>query len=203
MAEVGKDEAVSSTKTKTSSEKASSKGRSDVKKGLYVGSGRYLPDDPKSNKLRAVKQTGRDSPLTGGFAGGEIGLQKYVETGEVPFAPEGSRRRQQSPLIIAGIVSAAAVTGGVLLTDVSDFGESLFRAILTSDSQGGVALSEDTKTLLQIALIVSGVAFLLVGTRALVKNVQQNVSEGAEKLVKFSLFWLVVFFIGKLILDSP
>jgi hypothetical protein len=40
--------------------------------GIYVGKGRYLRSDPESKEVRAALATGRDSALTGGFAGGEV-----------------------------------------------------------------------------------------------------------------------------------
>ena len=42
---------------------------------LYVGQGKYIPDDQEG----FVSKTGRDSNLVGGFAGGEKGLWKYRE----------------------------------------------------------------------------------------------------------------------------
>ena len=42
---------------------------------LYVGQGKYIPDDQEG----FVSKTGRDSTLVGGFAGGEKGLWKYRE----------------------------------------------------------------------------------------------------------------------------
>ena len=42
---------------------------------LYVGAGKYIPDDQEG----FVSKTGRDSTLVGGFAGGEKGLWQYRE----------------------------------------------------------------------------------------------------------------------------
>lgn len=178
-----------------------SKARSDLKKGLYVGSGRYLPDDPSSMELLAVKKTGRDSSLTGGFAGGEVGLRQFVETGEVPFAPEGSGRKQQSPLIVAGIVSAAAVIGGIILSDASDFSEVFFSKIVSSDAANG--LDDNTKNFLKLALLLAGTGGVYLGGRAVIGKVTRNMAEGAQKLLTLTAFWLCVLFAVKIILDSP
>ena len=43
------------------------------KDSLYIGKGRYSEFDPKNKERVAMKMTGRDSELTGGFAGGEVG----------------------------------------------------------------------------------------------------------------------------------
>ena len=52
----------------------------------------------------------------GGFAGGEQGVQQFVEEGTIKLADRN--RRQQSPLIIAGIVAAAGTIGGLLFLSV-------------------------------------------------------------------------------------
>ena len=54
--------------------------------------------------------------IVGGFAGGEQGVQQFVEEGTIKLADRS--RRQQSPLLIAGIVAAAGTLGGLLLYSV-------------------------------------------------------------------------------------
>ncbi len=57
----------------------------------------------------------------GGFAGGELGVKTYVETGDIPLVEPGKRGRQApSPLLIAGALGLAATFGGILLTDVEE-----------------------------------------------------------------------------------
>jgi hypothetical protein len=173
------------------------------KGGLYIGKGRYLADDETSNMLRTVKATGRDSMLTGGFAGGEVGLRSYVETGNVPFAPEGLRKNQQSPLIIAGIVSAAAVTGGVLLTDISDVGERLVTGSTSVSPAALSGLDDNTKLLLETAILLVGVVATVVGGRAVVGSLTRSITESATKLATLAIFWVIVFIAARFILDSP
>ena len=171
------------------------------KNGLYVGNGNYLPYDASSNQAVVIKTTGRDSTLTGGFSGGEVGLRKYVETGEVPFAPEGSRSRQQSPLIIAGVLSASAVAGGLLLNDIGEVGEQLVGE--TGVSPAALSgLDENTKLMLETAVLLVGVVATVVGGRALVGNLTNSIKDGAAKLATLAVFWVAVFVAARFILDS-
>lgn len=191
-------------KPDANSKSSDSKASSTSKGGLYVGKGRYLPYDPKSNESRIAKSTGRDSSLVGGFAGGEVGLRKYVETGEVPFASEGSRaRRQQSSLIVAGVVSAAAVTGGILLTDVTDIGEQIVSGSTSVTPAALAGLDDNTKLLLETAILLVGVVATVVGARAIIGSITNNLREGATRLGTLALFWIVVFIAARFILDSP
>ena len=190
--------------SKDSNQRESKTNRSAPKNGLYVGKGRYLPYDPSSNESKVIKSTGRDSSLVGGFAGGEVGLRQYVETGEVPFVKEGgSRRRQQSPLIVAGIVSLAAVTGGILLTDVSDIGEKLITGTTSLNPAALSNVDDNTKLLLETAVLLIGVVATVVGGRALIGNITTGLREGATKLGVLAIFWVAVFIAARFILDSP
>lgn len=171
------------------------------KNALYVGKGKYLPNKPADNTSRTIEGSKRDNQLVGGFAAGEVGLRKYVETGEVPYAPEGSRRRQSSPLIVAGILSASAVTGGILLNDLGEVGEQVVGgagvrpAVLAG-------LDENTKLLLETAVLLLGVLATVVGGRALVGNLTNGLKDGATKLATLAVFWVAVFVAARFILDS-
>ena len=74
--------------------------------------------------------------LTGGFAGGELGLQAFKEKGDVPIAPNGQGTRQSSPLITAFVLGLAATGGGLLLSTVEEAGLS---AVSTVEGAGGGA----------------------------------------------------------------
>lgn len=199
VSDIGPD-AKAAKAIKESQSKASPKKSKD---SLYVGKGRYLPYDPASNESLVVKSTGRDSRLVGGFAGGEVGLRKYVETGNVPFAPEGSRSRQQSPLITAAVISAAAVTGGILLTDVSDVGEQVLSGSTSVSPSALAGLDENTKLLLETAVLLVGVVASIVGGRTIVGSLTSSIRDGAARLVTLAAFWVVVFIAARFILDSP
>lgn len=53
----------------------SGEGKSKKTEQIYIGQGRYVEDDPK-------KYPDKDSFGTGGWAGGEAGLQKWLEQGD-------------------------------------------------------------------------------------------------------------------------
>lgn len=149
-----------------------------------------------------MKTTGRDSTLTGGFSGGEVGLRKFVETGEVPFAPDGSRRRQQSPLIVAAVLSASAVTGGLLLNDVSSVGEQFVTGATGASPSALAGLDENTKLILETAVLLFGIVATVVGGRALVGNITSSVKDGAARLATLAVFWVAVFIAARFVLDS-
>ncbi|KAI8101363.1 hypothetical protein M9435_001469 [Picochlorum sp. BPE23] len=188
---------------KGSKEEASSSSNKSSKDGIYVGKGKFVKDDPKSNERLVMKRSGRDSPLVGGFAGGEVGLSEFVETGEVPFDEEGIGRRQQSPLIIAGIVSVAAVTGGILLTDVSDFGEQVISGSTKVSPAALSGLDENTKLLLEAGVLMMGVVASIIGGRALLGSLQSSIKEGATRFAVLAVFWMIVFIAARFVLDSP
>lgn len=62
---------------------------------------------------------------TGGFAGGEKGLEQYITTGELKLRQPGQPGpRQTSPVAIAGLLVAAGAGGGLLLNEFADLGEN-------------------------------------------------------------------------------
>lgn len=171
------------------------------KAGIYVGKGRFLNDDA-SNESKVMKMSARDNSLVGGFAGGEVGLKEFVQTGEVPFDEEGKARRQQSPLIVAGIVSITAVTGGILLTDVSDFGERVISGSTEVSPDALSGLDENTKLLLEAGVLMMGVVASVIGGKALVGSLRSSIKEGATRLAVLAAFWMAVFIAAQFVLDS-
>jgi len=177
---------------------------SGPKKGIYVGKGKFVSDDSSSNETKVMKLTGRDSSLVGGFAGGEMGLQEYVSKGEITFSDGTSGRRQQSPLIVAGIVSVAAVTGGILLTDVSDLGERLITGTTKVTPAAALAeMDENTKLLLEAGVLMIGVVASVIGGKALLGSLRSSIKEGATRFGVLAAFWMVVFIAARFVLDSP
>ena len=81
---------------------------------------------------------------TGGFAGGEQGLQQYVATGELKLRQPGQPGpRQSSPVAIAGLLVAAGAGGGLLLNEFADLGENAVKAeILGVGTQHHIQLFE-------------------------------------------------------------
>jgi hypothetical protein len=186
-----------------SAEEPSAKGKpSKSRGGIYVGKGRFVSDNPASNESKVMKKSGRDNSLVGGFAGGEVGLREFVETGEVPFDESGIGRRQQSPLIIAGIVSVAAVTGGILVTDVSDFGEQVISGSTKVSPAVLSGLDENTKLLLEAGVLMMGVVASVIGGKALIGSLRSSLKEGAARFAVLAAFWMVVFVAARFVLDS-
>ena len=166
--------------------------------GIYVGKGRFVEDD-KSNSSKVMNLSARDSSLVGGFAGGEVGLKQFVEKGEVPF---GEGKQQQSPLIVAGIVSILGVSGGILFTDLGQFGEKVITGKTNVSPEALNGLDENTKFLLEAGVLLTGVVASLIGGRALIGSFRKNMAEGVAKFGVLALFWMAVFIAAQFVLDS-
>lgn len=183
---------------KSAAAEGAQKASSGKTSGIYVGKGRFVEDD-KSNASKVMKLSARDSSLVGGFAGGEVGLKEFVATGEVPF---GEGKKQQSPLIVAGIVSILGVTGGILFTDLGQFGEEVISGKTNVSPEVLSGLDENTKFLLEAGVLLTGVVASLIGGRALIGSFRKNLAEGVTKFGVLALFWMVVFVAAQFVLDS-
>ncbi|PRW56942.1 supervillin isoform X3 [Chlorella sorokiniana] len=164
---------------------------------IYVGKGRVIQDD-------ARKYPGRNE-LTGGFAGGELGLQAFKEKGDVPIAADGQGTRQSSPLITAFVLGLAATGGGLLLSTVEEAGLGAVKsgeagAALSATSVLG--LDEQTKALLTAGILLVGVIGTVVGTQVLVDTMAARLKAGASKLATLGAFWVAVFLAAKFVLES-
>jgi hypothetical protein len=120
----------------------------------------------------------------------------------VPFGAPGSKRRQQSPLIVAAVLSASAVTGGILLNDIGEVGEQVVGASSGVSPSVLAGLDENTKLLLETAVLLLGVLATVVSGRALVGNLTNGLKDGAVKLATLAVFWVAVFVAARFILDS-
>ncbi|GAB4818960.1 hypothetical protein N2152v2_006006 [Parachlorella kessleri] len=175
---------------------------------IYIG---HPKDDYEGkrtgNQGRVIKDDARKYPerneLTGGFAGGELGLKKFVELGDVPIAEPGSRGRGQgqSPLFIAGLLGGAATVGGLLLFDVAETGEQALQVSAPSVAVAG--LDDNTKLLLQAAVVLAGLTGVVAGGRAVVGAAANSVKESAIKLGTLAVFWVSVFLAAQFVLSSP
>jgi len=129
-------------------------------------------------------------PLQGGFAGGEIGLEKFLEEGDIEIAgPEEKGRSQVSPLLLGISIAAVATTGGLLLTDAISLGENLTINIKSAP------LDEKTKLLLEIAVGLLFTAWAGSVILAFLKATRQKVVSGAQSIGRFGVslaFWCVV-----------
>lgn len=169
--------------------------------------GRYIQDDP--NKYPAKENMGPFSGVTGGFAGGEAGLQQFLEDGEVKFRdPNETGSRNFSILAFAGFFAVVTTVGGVLLTDVVDFGEvevkegvsnaSAQFQQLTSAPSGGT----DSKLLLEVVLGLFGVTATGVIIRTVLKGIAGKVTRSSLNIAKLAVFWAGVFIAARFILES-
>jgi hypothetical protein len=178
---------------------------------IYVGYGKDELDARKSGRPGAyIKDDARKYPgkesiglfanVAGGFAGGEVGLKQYVKDGDISIAEDGKRRQGPSTLLIAGIVALAGTVGGLTLTQATNFSQELAIA----DSTGGAldVLDDNTKLLLQAAIVLTGITAGLAGTRAAFKAMTDSVTNNAINLAKVTAFWIVVFLAARFVLQS-
>lgn len=83
--------------------------------------------------------------MTGGFAGGERGVQQFVAKGKIQFAdPDDPSGKQNSPVVVATVVAGVATVGGIFLTDLFDVGEKVAEADILGH------LDDNTKLLLEV-----------------------------------------------------
>lgn len=167
---------------------------------IYVGKGRTV----KGNASKFPQKT----ELTGGFAGGEEGVKAFVATGDVPIAaPGAARRRQQSPLIVAGMVALASTAGGLLINSLEEVGEEAVSgasALSTVASTAKAAAMDDsTRLLLEVAVVLIGVAGTVAGGRALIASVTSQIKDSVSRLATLAVFWAFVFVAAKLVLEAP
>ena len=114
--------------------------------------------------------------LTGGFAGGELGLSVFKEKGDVPIAPNGQGTKQSSPLITAFVLGLAATGGGLLLSTIEEVGVSVVEnGAPAINATASLGLDEKTKV------------FLTVSTR-----IEDGHSTALAGLARAGLAWLCV-----------
>ncbi|DBA99997.1 TPA: hypothetical protein ACH3X1_013864 [Trebouxia sp. C0004] len=168
--------------------------------------GRYIQDDPK--KYPGKENMGPLSGVVGGFAGGEAGLQQFIQEGEIKFKdPNEKGSGSFNILAFAGLFAVATTVGGVLLTDAVDFGEVGVKEgvsnanaqlqQLTSSPSGG-----DSKILLEVVLALFGVTATGVVIRTALKSVAGKVTRSSLNVAKLAIFWTGVFIAARFILES-
>lgn len=95
-------------------EKAStSQGKKEAPKrsgNVYIGKGRFINDD-------ARKYADKDSVLVGGFAGGEEGLQMFIEKGDIDLLPEGESRRRVPALLVGFLIATIGGASSVIVNN--------------------------------------------------------------------------------------
>lgn len=163
--------------------------------------GRFIKDDPR--KYPGKEDLGIFPGITGGFAGGEKGLQEFVKSGDVKLKPAGVT--EFSPIVIAAVVAGGVTTGAILLNSGVLLSEQALNTSLTNASSQGIVVDEKTKLLLNVALALVAVGTLVLGGRAIVKRFQESavqLREDALNSGKVALFWIGVLIAALYVLDS-
>jgi len=119
-----------------------------------------------------------------------VGLKKFVEEGDIKLAgPQERTRNQMSPVMVGIFIAAVATTGGVLLTDAIDFGESITWSASTS------TLDDSTKLYVQIGISLLLTIWLGTVILGFVRSVGEKIATGASAAKKAAIslaFWCVV-----------
>jgi hypothetical protein len=170
----------------------------------------YIVDDQR--KYPSRESLGPLSGVVGGFAGGERGVQQYVQDGEVTIADKP--RKQSSPLVFAGIVAVLGTAGALFLYNVEEVGEEivsevergdLLGAVTSASSQGSAALAgfdPRTKLALEAVLAVVGVGALLFYGRKAAGDLANSARDGLVSIGKLAAFWAVVLLAAKYVIQN-
>ncbi|EFN54801.1 hypothetical protein CHLNCDRAFT_52757 [Chlorella variabilis] len=162
---------------------------------IYLGNGRVIKDDASKYPTR--------NELTGGFAGGELGLSVFKEKGDVPIAPNGQGTKQSSPLITAFVLGLAATGGGLLLSTIEEVGVSVVEnGAPAINATASLGLDEKTKVFLTAAIFLTGVIGTVAGAQVLLDTMASKIRSGASKIAVLGAFWVVVFLAAKVVLEG-
>jgi len=174
---------------------------------IYVGKkspadeGAFIQDDAR--KYPEKEGFGLLPGLTGGFAGGELGLQQYIEKGDIELAPPGEGRGQGVPLLLTGFAAAAAASlGAVLINGSGGDGSSSLTAAGSLGGTGGALLSPAQLLLLEAAAGVTGTAAVVVSVRRAIRSTTRRLSSAAEAAVKNAVFLIVLGLAVKAVLEN-
>ena len=122
----------------------------------------------------------------------------------MPIDVTRARRRQSSTLIVAGVVALAATGGGLLLNSLEEVGEeALTGASAVAVTAKAAVMDENTRLLLEVAVLLIGVAGTVAGGRALVGTVTRQLKDSLSRLATLAVFWTVVFVSAKVLLEAP
>jgi len=179
------------------------------KKGGASGELFVLDDD---RKYPGRENMGPLSGVVGGFAGGERGVQQFVEQGDIDVNPPG--RKQASPLVFAIIVAAVGTIGGILLTDVEEAGEVAIQAAergeLGQDIQrvgdsilaSSTGMDDRTKLILEVLLGAGSLILLVTLGKSAAQSAASGVKDGANKLISFAAFAAAFGLAFKFVLEN-
>eukprot|EP01025_Chloroclados_australasicus_P031739 TRINITY_DN3210_c0_g1_i1.p1 TRINITY_DN3210_c0_g1~~TRINITY_DN3210_c0_g1_i1.p1 ORF type:complete len:341 (-),score=46.84 TRINITY_DN3210_c0_g1_i1:402-1424(-) len=168
--------------------------KDDMDKKARGEMGSYILDDNK--KYPDKENVGVLLGATGGFQGGEVGLNEFVKTGQV-LTPEQRRLLKQSnPIPTIAFFLGLASSGYYFYSTHPEIGEKLSNKVVQYQSQ-----FSDT----QIFLIKSGLIFTggLLGVlliESALTNLSRAVVSGLQKLIVFVAFWGGIFLLGRYLL---
>lgn len=166
---------------------------------IYVGKPKGAKE--VDDKTKFVKDDARLYPdrnaLTGGFAGGEVGLKRFSETGDIGLKEDGvpGKPQPQSPLVLAfGLGGVAAI--GAIVSDPENF-PTLSKLAAEKISSGDLNLVQAGSDLAQspaAVYVVGAVAFLVLGgyTLTQMKKATEGLVESVQKFAVTGVFGLVV-----------
>eukprot|EP01025_Chloroclados_australasicus_P019961 TRINITY_DN2097_c0_g1_i3.p1 TRINITY_DN2097_c0_g1~~TRINITY_DN2097_c0_g1_i3.p1 ORF type:complete len:312 (-),score=44.45 TRINITY_DN2097_c0_g1_i3:624-1559(-) len=159
---------------------------------VYVGD-KFLQDDDR--KYPSKDTLGPFEGVTGGFAGGETGLKSFLEKGKVEVESEKARK-QFSPLTVAAIVASAGVGGGIGLTYVTKWAVQLFVVELLE-----APIDDNTKLLLEVAMILLATAAVIAGGRFAFKKVWSVDENWAKYATLAAVTYGALFVIARTLID--
>lgn len=156
--------------------------------------GRFIVDDPRL--YPAKEDVGGLKGATGGFVAGEVGVQQFVQQGEVRLRDPRDPRRQFSPVAVAGILVGGGVGGTLLLTKIFDVGEAVVNSEIST-----APVDDDTKGLLLAAVALLGAAGLVAGGSSMLSGMQAKLRQSTQKLLVTGAFWAAVFLAARAVLE--
>lgn len=173
----------------------------------------YIVDDDR--KYPQKEDMGGFSGVVGGFAGGERGVQQFVDKGEVSLSE--ASREQGSPLVFAILIAAVGTIGGLLITNVTAAGESALNAVEggqlgtqannlkvagLSLFNSSAQLDDSTKILIEVGLFVAGALTTITLGRSAVDSLTTNVRSGFLKSGTLVLFFIAVGVALKFVVEN-
>lgn len=173
----------------------------------------YIVDDDR--KYPQKEDMGGFAGVVGGFAGGERGVQQFVEKGEVSLSQ--ASKEPGSPLVFAILIAAVGTIGGILITNVTKAGESALTAaengqlsaemnnlrvagfsLFNSNAQ----IDDNTKIVIEVGLFVAGVLTIITLGRSAVDGLTTNVRTGFLKATTLVLFFAAVGVALKFVVEN-
>lgn len=151
---------------------------------------------------------------TGGFAGGEQGLQQFVEKGDVDLLPPGTRRRAPpNPLVILFTVTGAAGLAVLISSNsggdvISSIGSSegggvaaTGGGVLRTSAAGGFSIDSNTLILVQVGLVTLAGTGAVVGGRAAITSARKWIAEATKGSLVYALYFGCLILALKAVLE--